>query len=823
MVRPTNEVPPKLIATYGKHFKFLGREETAEQLWNGTLNKNGVKKRYYAHWNKIKDCNFHPIPFIAAGPGTGKTRVLEENNAVLIDITYGNGCAASATDSNIGGETSLSLRVLYRYFVEGYPNLEFSGFVDIIKNTFLNVGDFGLENVLNAIALDIKREKIMIINCIDEVNKLYGLDDSTFKTMVNAVGSCSCALSSIFYVPLLAGTIYKPLQNIVTKSTHPPLPISLPLLRMDHMLEIGQGLQFPVETNINAVDFLQVMTDVCVLLNEHYELEEFTHDNSDIIAGCLLDEMMILDERIKELKQYGIVVLEEAHSYPGHVYLRLQYIMLWCMTRVSNKSNKLYQLWKPMIESDELFLWQNWEDFNVRFLALKFCLLSVYGYKEIKACDFLKNAYCGDMIKNITIKIPDWKDVEVHFIKERFPGNGSWTVTDIYSNEKLFIKEKKLTVYKNGESAPFDRFTNMITKEYESTKKTLIDKLSLQDDDFIFILLSICPLSEEIDLETMSKDVKNAALICKNNFCDFYGFTYATRAQFAAAQGKINVNTAKFWELRLINGVGEILANDIVEKCKRDHFVEEDDLCRRTKFPKHAASLNLKRYRFFQRRQHSDQIENACIMSSEISVEELDETFNRIALSITNGNDLFGQDDNLEDVSHLDDNCDEEVINLDGVNDSHLIITESIDLNSSLLSNNNILSNEIYEENDIDHGDTNFDIDEFDGKEEDDNNNSEDPTYTEEIVDLSFVESDEKKDKIKLTPNDLISDGILEINHIGLYNQKLYQIIIKNEYLGSFTYIEWHDSMCLTNQENAFVHNYILYGSITIPDRIDED
>jgi len=607
----------QLIATYGKDFKFLGREETAEQLWNGTLNKNGVKKRYYAHQNKIKDRNFHPIPFIAAGPGTGKTRVLEEslnmlkkcaendsdsdlkellNNAVLIDVTYGNGSAASATDSNIGGETSLSLRILYRYFVEGFPNLEFSGFVRMIKNTFLNVGDFGLENVLNAIALDIKREKIMIINCIDEVNKLYELDDSTFKTMVNAVGSCSCALSSIFYVPLLAGTIYKPLQNIVTKSTHPPLPISLPLLRMDHMLEIGQGLQFPVETNshfhrclgdigghcraleffyqqcseyaVNAVDFLQVMTDVCVLLNERYELEEFTHDNSDIIAGCLPDEMMILDERIKELKQYGIVVLEEAHSYPGHVYLRLPYIMLWCMTRVSNKSNKLYQFWKPMIESDELFLWQNWEDFNVRFLALKFCLLSVYGCKEIKACDFLKNAYCGDMIKNITIKIPDWKDVEVRFIKERFPGNGSWTVTDIYSNEKLFIKEKKLTVYKNGESAPFDGFSyiqlkttnnkdaimaclqtkwrkletaqpqkitaNMITKEYESTKKTLIDKLNLQDDDFIFILLSICPLSEEIDLETMSKDVKNAALICKNNFCDFYGFTYATRAQFAA-------------------------------------------------------------------------------------------------------------------------------------------------------------------------------------------------------------------------------------------------------------------------------------------------
>ncbi|CAJ0640129.1 363_t:CDS:2 [Entrophospora sp. SA101] len=45
----------------------------------------------------------------------------------------------------------------------------------------------------------------------------------------------------------------------------------------------------------------------------------------------------------------------------------------------------------------------------------------------------------------------------------------------------------------------------------------------------------------------------------------------------------------------------------------------------------------------------------------ELQFEGLDETFNRIALSITNGNDLFGQDDNLEDVSHLDDNCDEEL------------------------------------------------------------------------------------------------------------------------------------------------------------------
>ena len=96
-------------------------------------------------------------------------------------------------------------------------------------------------------------------------------------------------------------------------------------------------------------------------------------------------------------------------------------------------------------------------------------------------------------------------------------------------------------------------------------------------------------------------------------------------------------------------------------------------------------------------------------LNEEISVEELDETFNQIALSMANGNDLF-EDNDPEGFDLFDDNYE---VNLDDIDDRHLIITESIDLNSSLLTNNNILSNEIYEETNIDHGDVNFDIDEL--------------------------------------------------------------------------------------------------------------
>nr|CAG8459711.1 13400_t:CDS:2 [Entrophospora candida] len=69
--------------------------------------------------------------------------------------------------------------------------------------------------------------------------------------------------------------------------------------------------------------------------------------------------------------------------------------------------------------------------------------------------------------------------------------------------------------------------------------------------------------------------------------------------------------------------------------------------------------------------------------------------------------------EHVKECFQCNDNCDE-VINLDGVNDSYLIIiTEIIGLNSSLgrlLTNNNIYQVKFMKKNDINHGDANFDI-----------------------------------------------------------------------------------------------------------------
>jgi len=99
-------------------------------------------------------------------------------------------------------------------------------------------------------------------------------------------------------------------------------------------------------------------------------------------------------------------------------------------------------------------------------------------------------------------------------------------------------------------------------------------------------------------------------------------------------------------------------------------------------------------------------------LNEEITSEELEETFNQIAFSITNENDIFEVNDENEINFILEDH---KTVDLEEEMDSNeLEIINFIDLSSSLLNTNNVdFSGQEEEEVSIIHGDPDFDIDEM--------------------------------------------------------------------------------------------------------------
>jgi hypothetical protein len=98
-------------------------------------------------------------------------------------------------------------------------------------------------------------------------------------------------------------------------------------------------------------------------------------------------------------------------------------------------------------------------------------------------------------------------------------------------------------------------------------------------------------------------------------------------------------------------------------------------------------------------------------LTEEITLEELDETFNQIAFSIISEDDLFENNDELEINFNFEN---DEIIELEEINNNNLEIADFIDLSASLFNtDNNEFSQEEEEVSIIDHGDLDFDIEEM--------------------------------------------------------------------------------------------------------------
>ncbi|CAG8504148.1 5615_t:CDS:2 [Funneliformis mosseae] len=506
--RPDENQKSKLVSSFGAEFPLQGRDETLQILLNGNQTRNGIRQRLDYIREKRYDKQLHHIPILANGPGTGKSRFLQElltlleqyrnrsehvlgNSQVLaINITFNTITNASDEDAS-AGPASVALRMLYEYFISGSETLYFNQFMRMCRNW----KTLKIETACDVVLKDIGGNIGFFVIGIDELNVLHNLakdNQRPVRDIVHAIGGLiTNSKKNLLYVPILAGTIQGPLEKFIQESTYDLLRLPLRLLSDEEVEKItsymkedqelagcinhnktfqrfisdigGQvraleifykELLCAIKMNTPVIDYKFVFQLVNHRLKKKYPFKEFATIMKPVVAYAILnipvdedDEFEIGNDKISyiDLASKGIINLEVTCDDPNKSYVRMPYIWVWITTSI--KEFKAGRFWDVMINHKSHTLWQSFEEFNMRFWVLRLQLFKELN-DSVTLRDLFRSAYHNDQgisLFDLEFRLPT---VEKYYVEltNRYP----YTM----NNEHLLLG----TVFKNAEGAPWDIF-----------------------------------------------------------------------------------------------------------------------------------------------------------------------------------------------------------------------------------------------------------------------------------------------------------------------------------------------------------------------------
>ena len=487
-------------------FEFLDRQGSFHIL------ALSIEKRLSLNHTQT-DRNNHPLPFLADGPGSGKSRFLDElsvsfrtyvadnsekyprlatflESALFLSVTFGNGTAYGQME--VGKiEQALSSRIL---------------------RTFLNNADeyvegMGSRHLKKTLDYVLSRGKYSgVFLGIDEVNRVHDISSADFKCLFNLAGSLSCCFKPFLVpvlagtiigriVPVLAGTIIGRIQDIVSTSTHPPLHIPLPLLSFDSSLQVIihavktdkkmtksaasylRHLVMDMGGHCRALEFLydvlkrgdswmrgehldDIMTEVQVTLKQRYPMASISMEG--LIAAAFLS--LSVSQRgtvhgtnnldFLDFEERGVAKLEPVDN--GRAYkVLIPYVFastalgFGCVSEVGC-------FWKALLWNQD-YWWQDWEKFSCNYFAFRLSLFSYLEHKKLSLSTYFSGAKCN-LVADTHFRVPSLGEISApQKLSSRFPENKG----DFESY--VFVL--------NADGAPFDAFVYLDTLD---NKKILL-------------------------------------------------------------------------------------------------------------------------------------------------------------------------------------------------------------------------------------------------------------------------------------------------------------------------------------------------------------
>jgi hypothetical protein len=575
--KPRMYMSKPLVETSGCDFVFSDRDYSFVKL------VECLNPRFNSWVAEKQDRNLHAIPFLADGPGTGKSRFLQElpvsfkqnivnstcssdfkdliSNARYINITFGNGSVYSDDEVGVGINKSLSLRVLHSF----NDSLNFATFLE----TYSSNEELSFAKVLYHVGKGFS----CIILGIDEVNQVFDRSPRQFKELFGVIGGLSCSFKP-FFVPIVAGTVIRPIHSIITKSTHPPFHIPLPLLTYESCLSIisqkNSRFTDAVENNkyLRTLIFdmgghcraLEILYDV-LMKDYNPNLDNYWNIVSSEVRTRLLERYRIADvplgsaiacsflslsinrnDTLSDYKTMSFLNLEELglvkiiEQSNGDTHVRIPYIFVCCFLLKSTTTHYT-KFWKDVLLNQD-FWWQDWEVFNRNYLAFRLSLYSYLGYSTVLLSQFLSGAKLSIPV-DITLSVPSFSEIHTGKIDFRFPltkqsgfadgacilnGNGApfdaFVFLSTDSDRILIAQQMKLS--HDDSTNPQIITNNSINTEYSKINQS-VGKY-IQGTDFVLLMCGHC--EGILDITTLPSKV---AIVSKSEFEGFYGKSYYKR------------------------------------------------------------------------------------------------------------------------------------------------------------------------------------------------------------------------------------------------------------------------------------------------------
>ncbi|CAB4493118.1 unnamed protein product [Rhizophagus irregularis] len=430
---------------------------------------------------------------------------------------------------------------------------------------------FSIKSALNVVIRDVGGDIDLTILGIDELKCLYSMglprtSVNPVQEIVHSVGSLATALGKIIYVPILAGRIQGPLEKMIIESGYNILRLPLCLLSNTEMINIDSHIanfNHNNKTSNTAVSGTHTVNYVCIL-------------------RCVRNELLERCPFRRFLASMKQVVAQSILNIPV------------------NKNDEIEKV-SPMLTSHQ----KGFEDFNMRFWVLRLQLFKVL-YETVTLENLFRGAYYG----NLT-----FLDHRFHLpTMEKYYVELGYQYPYTMQNEHLSLG----TVFKNGEGAPWDIFffldnyliaiqvksSNVTAGQPQTLSKGLVDKEYNKVNDAFEVMkksfesespikhwvLFICT-NEPKTKDCLNSLPENCFVVYRENFKDFYGHTFSTRAEFTADNDQLDANIAEEYELKTIRGIGKKITFDI--KNERP-FEDENDLYNKVKNIPMEARKNIK-------------------------------------------------------------------------------------------------------------------------------------------------------------------------------------------------------------------------------------